>query len=177
MDCLECSNNLTAYLDRELLPHLEQEISSHLKTCVRCTKEFHELEAAAQFVEAHSHNLELSPDMWNNLRARVVPMPVPGQAGALSFLRAKNRWLSAAAAIAAAILLAVGVSSYIDHLEEQREIQQYMSDYISKREKEEQIARIRSNDLQSNETKATEFIELENPFGSTRSVSFQNPFR
>jgi len=174
MDCSQCSNNLTAYLDGELLSSYEQEVSSHLQACTKCTRELRKMEASAEFVEEHAHNLELSPDLWNNLYTRIAPMPAPGHAGGISRLWAKNRWLTAAVAVAATVVLALVLGAY---LEEQREIQRYMSDYILERESGEQITGSRINAAQSSETGALEFIELENPFVTTKPVSLQNPFR
>jgi anti-sigma factor RsiW len=171
MDCQQCSNNLSAHLDGELLSSFEQEVTSHLQGCKKCHHEFRELEASVEFVAMHSRDLELKPDIWNNLRGRIAPMPVPGH---LNRLWGQYRWLTAAAAIAATIVLAIGLWSYVA---EQREIRQYMSDYIAEREREEQVRRTRINAVQRIETEAPAFIELENPFGTTRPVSVENPFR
>ena len=175
MDCRQCSNNLSAYLDGELLSSYEQEVSSHLQGCASCARELREMEAAVQFVETHAHDLELNPELWNNLRTRIAPMPAPLRGG-FSGLWARNRWLAAAASVAAAIVLAVGLFAYMDYAEE-REIRQYMSDYIREREREDQLTNSLFNAVQTNETDAPEFIELANPFATVRPVSNQNPFR
>ena len=164
MDCQQCSDNLTAYMDGELLSSYKGEVSSHLETCADCAQELQELMAAAEFVAAHSHDLELTPNLWNNLRGRIAPMPAPRRGGVLSRLWARNRWLTAAAAVAATAVLAFGLFAYVDYVEKQ-EIHQYMSNYISERDREEPV------------TESQEFIELENPFSTTRPVSLQNPFR
>jgi hypothetical protein len=175
MDCRQCSNNLSAYLDGELLSSFEQEVVSHLQSCAACAQDLREMEAAAEFVDAHADDLELDPKLWNNLRTRVAPMPVPQQTGLFSRLWARNRWLTATAAVAATAVLAFALFAYVDYLERQ-EIEKYMSDYILERE-EEQVAERRTDAIRTNEAEETEFIEMANPFAAAKPVSFQNPFR
>ena len=62
MDCKQCTEDLTAYLDGELSPADSAQVQSHLAACASCADELRSFQEAADFVE--SHKRELKPASW-----------------------------------------------------------------------------------------------------------------
>lgn len=129
MDCKQCTEDLTAYLDGELSAVDSAQVKSHLAACASCAGEFRSLEQAANFVESRKRELNLRPGSWNVVRAQIslekarpslFGFPIP------------NRWRVAFAAVACIAILTVG---YMWHQQvQERSLNAYISQYIKARE-------------------------------------------
>ncbi len=176
MECPECCDNLTAYLDGELADSLVERMKRHLEECEACHAEFRDLRESSDFIVRNARALEPVPEIWNNLRSRIAEMPPPG--GSFGFFRflVLNRWKAAVATIAATVVLAVGLWGYLQYQQSQRELASYMSEYIQKRAIQESMHDLRSNGATGNPSSVLQGYP-DNPFVNVRPVSFDNPFR
>ncbi len=176
MDCPECCDNLTAYLDGELAEALVERMKRHLEECAPCRVEFRELRESSDFVARNVRALEPVPEIWNNLRARIAEMPAPG--GSFGFFRilVLNRWKAAAATLAATVILALGLWGFLQYQQSQRELASYMSEYLQKRAIQESMHALRMNGENNNPSPVLKGYP-DNPFMSIKAVSFDNPFR
>jgi anti-sigma factor RsiW len=179
MNCQQYCDDLTAYMDGELAPSRSRELTSHLGQCRSCREELRALQASAEIVEPHINDLEPAPEMWNNLHSRIAVMPAPAAFGGFFGTWLSSRWLKAAVGAAAAVVLAVGMWGTMNYLSYQREVRQYMSDYIRERELEEEALRVREVNAPAEGTRVgtPQAMEPANPFGVIRTVSFDNPFK
>src|SRR5206468_8629669 len=105
MNCLQCTDNLTAYLDQELPPGARSEVESHLGSCARCSAELHTLKEAMLFLESHSKPLEPGPAMWSNIRAQIAALPAHSGSGVFWLHSPLQRWTAAAVALAVSVVL------------------------------------------------------------------------
>jgi anti-sigma factor RsiW len=177
MDCRKCNDDLTAYIDGELEEPLAAQLGRHLETCPPCQAEYKELSDAGELVVAHARQLDPSPELWNNLRARVEEMPAPGGSPGLFRFLVVNRWAAAAATLAATAVLALGLWGYLQHRQGDMALEADLNHYVQTRVVSEQLHSIQ---LQESLNAAAEIlgpVTLENPFADTRQVSFTNPFR
>ena len=109
------------------------------------------------FIGVHAATLELRPEMWNNLRARIPVRPeLRGYAGWFQGWLG-NRRLAALGGLAATAAMVLGLWGYIAHRESQRSLERYMREYVQQRE--------------------TMNGRLDNPFVVSEPTSFENPFR
>ncbi|MGA2261721.1 MAG: zf-HC2 domain-containing protein [Acidobacteriota bacterium] len=179
MDCQQCSDNLTAYIDGELVDPDAEQMRRHLEKCPPCNTEFQDLRDSATFVVLHAQALEPVPEIWNNLRSRIVEMPAP--TGSFGFFRllVVNRWATAAATLAATVVLALGLWGYMRYQQSQSEIESYMNDYVQRRNISEQLHTLQLMEAlkKSSDAEATGLGSMENPFAEIRPVSYSNPFR
>ncbi len=172
MDCRQCQEELTAYLDDELPPSTAANVRFHVEQCKPCAAELRGLEESAAFLESNLRAVELRKEVWGHVRARIaVEAPQARPAWIRLFLG--NRWLAATATLAAAAVLALGIWSYRQHELEQLGLEQYMTDYLQHRELREQ-----------RRTKAPEILvppdvpdDMANPFVTVRATMTDNPFR
>jgi anti-sigma factor RsiW len=129
MDCKQCAEDLTAYLDGELSPNDSAQVKSHLAVCASCADEMRSFERAADFVETHRLELSLRPGSWNAVRAQ---LPVEKASPSLFGFAASNRWRAAFAAVACIVILTVG---YLWQQQiQERSLNAYISQYIKARE-------------------------------------------
>jgi anti-sigma factor RsiW len=70
MRCVEVKERLSAYLDRELEPALEQRVREHLDGCVRCREELADLRAIDAEIQALPH-VGMGPEFAEAVTARV----------------------------------------------------------------------------------------------------------
>jgi anti-sigma factor RsiW len=178
MDCGLCQGELSAYLDSELESGSVRELESHLSSCESCSKELQNLREAAQFMEFHLQDLELRPESWHDVRARITVLPVPVRPGGIRQLWSDRRWLTAAA-LAASMAMTIGLWSYWGHQRSERELQRYMSEYIQARKIQGQIDHRRRAEFEyapvSIDSGYTE--SAENPFAAVVISTMDNPFR
>lgn len=168
MDCAQCVEELTAFLDGELSPADFERMRSHLDTCASCAQELHSLRGAADFVESHQRELELRPGSWNLVRARI------STADSFSPFRflAPNRWRIAMASLA--IAAALGIGYILHHQVQQRSLDQYIAQYIQDRRAQEPSRPIFSDfraGFKSEDSRAL------NPFAELKTTLTNNPFR
>ena len=105
MNCLDCTDNLTAYLDQELPPGARSEVESHLGSCARCGDELRTLKEAMLLLESHSKPHAPSPAVWSNIRAQIAALPAPSGSRAFWLHSPVHRWALAAAALAVSLAL------------------------------------------------------------------------
>jgi hypothetical protein len=129
MDCKQCTEDLTSYLDGELSPSDSAQVKSHLAACTSCADELRSFEQAADFVESHKRELTLHPGSWSVVRAQISVEKAPPS---LFGFPAPNRWRAAFAAVACIVILTVG---YLWHQQvQERNLNAYISQYIKARE-------------------------------------------
>jgi anti-sigma factor RsiW len=158
---------MTAYLDGELPAPTAALVLGHVEQCHSCAEELQGLEESASFMDSGLNPLELDPRVWQHVRARItVEAPVP-RPGFLSVFLG-HRWVAATATLAAAAVLALGIWSYRQHQLEQRDLEQYMSDYLQSREKQDVEKRPPVLDIPE---------DSGNPFMTIRANMIDNPFR
>jgi anti-sigma factor RsiW len=179
MDCLTCADDLTAYLDGELSKARTQEVKAHLDLCGACREEFRSLELSARFVETHAGELRVRPELWNSVRARISTLEVPASSQGLFRWLTANPWWSTAAAAMAMAALALGLWGYVSHEKAQKELLQYMTDYVQARDAQEQASRtLVSGPGQSTSQVGVSHSEyFDNPFVTVKANADMNPFR
>lgn len=134
MECEKCTDDLTAYLDGELSEWRAGEIKAHAEACPSCAAELLALKDSAAFVEPRVHAVELRPEVWQGVRARISAMeaPAPGL-GLLGFIEMHRR-ATAAAALIATVAVVIGLWDYVRYEQSQKQLDQYMNAYIQQRE-------------------------------------------
>jgi len=169
MDCTRCAEDLTAYLDGELSDADAGQVRSHLAVCPACAGQLAGLREAAGFVKSHPGELEVRPEMWNLVRARISARP---EFPSLFRFLAPGRWRYAMAAVAVAVVFALG---YIHYQQVQRKsLDQYISRYLQERQTRmpspPAFADFRAS-LGSGDSRAY------NPFADLKDNLTDNPFR
>jgi anti-sigma factor RsiW len=179
MDCRQCTEDMTAYLDGELAEADAEQMKVHLNKCDSCSYECDELRESKTLVATHAAEILPAPEIWNNLRARIQEMPPPvGSSGFFRFL-VVNRWATAVATLAATVLLAIGMWGYMQYRQTQSDLESYMNDYIEMRNIAERLHSLRMADSAGRPASMETRLPgaPENPFADIRPVSFNNPFR
>jgi anti-sigma factor RsiW len=168
MDCKQCRENLTAYLDEELSPEGAAEARSHLEICSSCADELHSLQKAADFIESHSGALDPRPGSWNRVQARI------SKADSLSPFRflTMNRWRFALTTV---VLMSTFALGYFWHQQSQkRSLDEYVAQYVKAREAGQSfqlpIGKAWSNPKAEN-------LNADNPFIEVKATFDANPFR
>ena len=178
MDCRQCSDDLTAYMDGELAESAAQQLKQHLEHCELCRAEYEELRDTATFVSEHAADLEPVPEIWNNLRSRIAELPAPaGSFGVFRFL-AMNRWAGMLSTVAATAVLALGLWGYERYEQSRSELESYMNEYIQMRAAQERQYELRMIQERDNAMQGAPEAEraIDNPFADTRPVALTNPF-
>ncbi len=177
MDCERCADNLTAYLDGELSEDKLREVKSHLEVCEPCRAEHKSLELSARFVETHSVERQVPSALWDRVRARVAVMEAPAPSpGMFSFLAA-NLWWSAAATTVVTALLVAGLWGYMHHQQVQRDLVQYMTQYIQARDAQEGALQATPAEATDSSTASVHSEYTDNPFVTVNVSTDANPFR
>ena len=179
MNCRDCSDELTAYIDGELDESAAEKMRAHLQKCRPCHDEFMDLKSSTTFIEANMPELEPIPELWNNLRSRIAEMPAPGKASGITRFLGLNGWITVAATAAASIILAFGFWGYTQHRASERELASYMNKYIEMRAMTERFHRLQLSRLRHNGYSFGLLGpgKLDNPFSVERPASVDNPFR
>lgn len=179
MDCKSCTEDLTAYLDGELNRTRFQEVEGHLEGCLPCLEELESLKRSVRLVESNLPELDPKPELWNHLTARIAAArKAEGRSGWLSFFQA-HQGLTAAWAVAASIVLAMGIWGFWNHQQSERALRQYMSQYIQQRDSHVHSTRARaSKPVSETQTADADHVEsADNPFVEVNAEPFDNPFR
>ncbi len=179
MDCRQCNDDMTAYIDGELDKATAEQMGVHLDRCPPCRDEYRGLKNSAAFVTAHVREIDPTPELWNNLRIRIAEMPPPSSSTGFFHFLVVNRWTAAIATLAATVVLAVGIWSYVQRQNAQSDLEASFREYIETRTVAEQIHSQRLLDAE-NAPFSEESIgpkSLDNPFADIRPVSLVNPFR
>ncbi len=175
MNCESCAAELSAYLDGELSAGIATEVESHLAGCTACAGELESLTESALLVESHATAVEVSPEIWRNVKARISQLPAPAESWfEMIFGR---RWL--AAVVTTALVLTMGTWGYIRYQDSERALARYMSEYIRERDQQEQVYRARmergGQDLFQSAQEHPETAD--NPFVVVHYSPNENPFR
>jgi hypothetical protein len=162
-------DNLTAYLDCELSSGYAKRLKLHVDGCGPCTQELASLRQAKDLITNNVRELTPRSELWDNIRVQISSMELePKPPGFLEILRA-GRWLTAATAVAAMLLLTLGIWAYLHSQQYDDTLQQYMADYFRKRESEEKAHR--------SPTPVSLERYSDNPFVRMPDGSPDNPFR
>jgi anti-sigma factor RsiW len=165
MNCNECLENLTAFLDGELSAADSEQVRSHLDLCICCADELRSLKGAAEFIKSHRSELTVPAESWSLIRARVAASPNPSRFFAL--LRPRF----ALASLALFSLLAIG---YVQYQQIQRKnLNNYISQYIHDREVRRHARAVQW--IASSDSSA-EIPYADNPFIEIKASSVDNPF-
>jgi anti-sigma factor RsiW len=178
MDCKSCSEEMTAYLDGELERARFREVEGHLEGCLPCLEQLESLKQSSRLVEHHLQEVEPRPEIWNNLAARIVASQAESSSTGMLRLFIRHRWLTACAALAGAVVLAVGVWGLWNYQQSEQMLRQYMSSYVKERDLQEQAFQSAAADANP-EFRTADVQHLEytdNPFVEVSDEEFQNPF-
>jgi anti-sigma factor RsiW len=134
MECEQCRDELTAYLDGELSEARARDVKVHTESCRSCAAELRALKDSAEFVESRVHTVELRPVVWQGIRGRISAMEAPEPTvGLIGFIE-MHRWVIATTALAAVFALMIGFWSYMRYEQSQKQLDRYMNAYIQQRE-------------------------------------------
>jgi hypothetical protein len=179
MDCKSCSEDLTAYLDGELVRSRFREVEGHLEGCLPCLEELESLKRSVRLVESNLPEFDPAPEIWNRLTDEIsAGRDARISTGLLHRLRV-HRWTAATVALAASILLAVGVWGIWNRMRSEDALRRYMIEYVQKRESQERAERARMTDI-ADEIRTADAVHLEyldNPFVEISEEQIENPFR
>ncbi len=173
MDCKECTDQLTAFLDAELSAREAAQIKSHLSACKSCTDEYLSLRDSKEFIESHIHDLEPRGEAWNLVRARIIAessSPAPFRFFAL------NRWRLAVATLALIAAFGIGYLQYQQN--QRRTLDKYVTQYIQEREARQQLRSVLTSAQAGTGTEVDEASPYaDNPFIEINATVSDNPFR
>jgi anti-sigma factor RsiW len=175
MNCQICTENLTAYLDGELSRLESDELENHLEICSPCAEERNSLEEAFLFIDnSLPQPLKPSPKIWGHVHSRIAQPAVRSALPGFLQIFQTSRWAPAAAAVAAALVIGLGLWGYFLHRETDQDLNQYMVRYIEARDLEEQMHKADDPPVlypTHSELQANPFVV------ETVDTSFSNPFR
>ena len=168
MECLTCTESLTAFMDGELSPDLAKNVETHVTQCTPCHDDYQSRLHTYQLVEQVGL-LELDPDLWTRVHSEITD-PGPSESTWLANLRSLFgiRWVP----IAAGTLGVVFLSLFFVN-QPNPEVQQAFREYVKERE---QLAdpRVRvSQNASSLELSAA----YPNPFIVQHRRPQENPFK
>ena len=168
MDCLTCTESLTAFMDGELGPDQAKKVEIHFTQCTPCHDDYHSLLHTYQLVEQVGL-LELDPDLWTRIHSEITDLS-PSESTWLASLRSLFgiRWVP----IAAGTLGVVFLSLFFIN-QPKPEIQQAFREYVREREQSD-VPRVRVSQNASSLELRTAYP---NPFIVQVSRSQENPFK
>jgi anti-sigma factor RsiW len=169
MDCKQCAEDMTAYLDGELDSAGSKQVQAHLAACVPCAEELRTLRETAEFVESHNRALELRSGSWNMVRARITADAVAHPSG---FWQLYRRWV----AVAAAVLLTAMALGYMQYQQQtqRKNLDRYMSEYVHQREVQIKAQPVLAG---TGIISPGENPYADNPFVEIKANVADNPFR
>jgi hypothetical protein len=167
MDCRQCAENMTAFLDGELRASESAQMRLHLNVCPSCADELRGLKEAAGFVELHRIDLEPRLESWNMVRAR---LSAPDSSAWFHFF-APNRWRISTVSLVIIVALGIGYLQYERH--QRINLENYITKYIHDREAGSRIQPIQWD---AAENSPIEIPYADNPFMEIRADSTENPF-
>ncbi len=168
MECLVCTESLTAFMDGELPPGQVKEVEAHFTECTSCHDEYQSLLRSYQLVEQVSL-LELDPNLWTRIHAEIADLS-PSESNWLASLRSLFgvRWVPVAAGTLGVVFL-----SLLFVNQPNVETQQAFREYLQERRQSE-LSRVRvSQDASSVELRTA----YPNPFIVSDRRLQENPFK
>jgi anti-sigma factor RsiW len=167
MDCVQCAENLTAYLDAELNATESEEVRLHLQVCASCANELGSFRKAAEYIESRVREIDPNPGTWRVIQARI---------SAEQPARPQFRFFSPRWHLAATMLVVFGIFGlgYMQHRQlEKRSLQSYITKYTQERD-----ARIRAKRVLAAPGDNASFENKygDNPFVEVNYTPAENPF-
>ena len=168
MECLTCTESLTAFMDGELSPDQAMKVEIHFTQCTPCHDDYQSLLHTFQLVEQVGL-LELDPDLWTRIHSEITDLS-PSESTWLASLRSLFgiRWVP----ITAGTLGVVFLSLFFIN-QPNPEIQQAFREYVREREQLE-VPRVGVSQNASSLELRTAYP---NPFIVQVSRSQENPFK
>ncbi len=168
MECLTCTESLTAFMDGELSPDQTKKVEIHFTQCTPCHDNYQSLLHSYQLVKQVGL-LELDPDLWTRIHSEITDAS-PSESTWLASLRSlfAIRWVP----IAAGTLGVVFLSLFLVN-QPKTEIQQAFREYVREREQLE-VPRVR---LSQNASSLELRTAYPNPFIVQDRIPQENPFK
>ena len=168
MECLTCTESLTAFMDGELSPDQAKKVESHFTQCTPCHDDYRSLLHTYQLVE-QVDLLELNPDLWTRIHSEITDLS-PSESTWLASLRSLFgiRWVP----IAAGTLGVVFLSLFFVN-QPNPEVQQAFLEYVRERE-QLAVPQVRVSQNASSMELSTAYP---NPFIVHNPRPQENPFK
>lgn len=179
MNCKNCVDDLTAYLDGELNAAESRALEEHVRLCPACRDELESLRKACQLVESHVEEIEPRPEIWNGLMTRISATPAHDRSpGFLQFFDS-HRWSAVTAALAFCIVAAGGIWGISNYRQSERALKVYMEEYVQLRaQQEEELRAFPANESAGAAISVEVHSEYaDNPFVDFDPQEINNPFR
>jgi hypothetical protein len=167
MDCVQCAENLTAYLDEELSATESEKVRRHLQACTACAHELEGFRKASDYIASHIRAIGPDPGTWRKIQARIsTEQPA----------RPQFRFFSLRWHLAATMLVIFGIFGF-GYMQlkqfEKRSLESYMTKYSQERDARIRVKRAmaRPKDNAGFENKYGD-----NPFVEVNYVPADNPF-
>mgnify|MGYP001031048911 CR=1 FL=1 len=178
MECEQCMDEISAYLDGELSEAKVGQIRSHVAVCAACAQELHGLEQATLFVDSRLGDLEPRPQIWQKIREEISILPAPSSPSGFLRILAANRWHTAAVTLAAIAALGAGLWSYVRHAESRHALELYMTEYVRMRDHQEQLHHQPvAGSISSDADSLSHGKYADNPFVEVSDAASVNPFQ
>ncbi len=169
MECLTCTESLTAFMDGELSPDQAKKVEIHFTQCTPCHDDYQSLLHTFQLVEQVGL-LELDPDLWTRIHSEITDLS-PAESTWLASLRSLFgiRWVP----IAAGTLGVVFLSLFFVNQPKPEVQQKAFHEWFTEREQLE-VPRVRVSPNASSLEVRTAYP---NPFIVQVRRSQENPFK
>ena len=120
MKCEECITTLEEFLDGELDEQAARATSAHFIACPVCAEAYEELQAEQALYARYERDVEVTPQMWSGVAAR-IDAETRKPAGGTGLLQRVREWLAPALTAprfspvltAAMMLLAIGATAAV----------------------------------------------------------------
>jgi len=168
MECLTCTESLTAFMDGELSPDQAKNVEIHVTQCTPCHDDYQSLLHTYQLVEQVGL-LDLDPDLWTRIHSEITDVS-PSESTWLASLRSLFgiRWVPIAAGTLGVAFLSLFLINQPDP-----EVQQAFREYVREREQLE-VPRLRVSQNASSLELRTAYP---NPFIVDDRRPQDNPFK
>lgn len=127
-DCALIDNELSAYLDQEVVTLRHREITKHLTDCSNCQAEFGKLTNVGDIIrDSYKPNIAEDFDLWPSIKSKlqVVPFTPKTQTATTSKVKGViDRRVYALAAVAAVFVLVFGLGAFWLNSPEQSNVRQ-----------------------------------------------------
>lgn len=125
-DCALIDNELSAYLDQEVVTLRHREITKHLTDCAACQSEFAKLTTVGDIIrDAYKPEIPENFDLWPGIQSKLQVVPfTPKAAPAAPKVTGIDRRYYAFAAVAAVFVLVFGLGAFWLNSPEQSSIRQ-----------------------------------------------------
>jgi len=168
MECLTCTESLTAFMDGELSPDQAKNVEIHVTQCTPCHDDYQSFLHTYQLVEQVGL-LDLDPDLWTRIHSEITDVS-PSESTWLASLRSLFgiRWVPIAAGTLGVAFLSLFLINQPDP-----EVQQAFREYVREREQLE-VPRVRVSQNASSLELRTAYP---NPFIVQDRRPQDNPFK